>query len=430
MKFDGIFIGDRFATYAAAAMMSRRGCSVCVLPSSDSLCGSKRIITKDGFNLDFGILTERSVGFDPRPVLSAAGLKPMFFPSEKTYLYNGVKLNRIPTSIIEILSARTLGSSMMKAFASLLILLKRRGREALNKDISMGEWLSGLKQSDTDYFEAASLLGAIFWDCPDFEKIPASLFFEAVNENPMKISTVPFGGWKNIFSSLKNIIREKGDIFDATKIERVVIDGGYAKGAIVDGEMLEADLVVVCSQNSSLQDLGLADYVKDDFRRILDDNNSVSGVSLDLGIEGRITESKAQMVTLDPFTHGLVASNVEPALAPRGCQLLSWFAPASKSEIENPDGIKNIQVRIKDVIELLFPNVMDNIVVERWRAGEANSSRVCIAGSVGVRPSLTAFTIQNMFLLNDSLEYGGRKGDPALMATLDLPSIIDKLSSK
>jgi hypothetical protein len=35
-----------------------------------------------------------------------------------------------------------------------------------------------------------------------------------------------------------------------------------------------------------------------------------------------------------------------------------------------------------------------------------------------------------MFLLNDSLEYGGRKGDPALMATLDLPSIIDKLSSK
>jgi len=424
MKFDVIFIGDRFAAYAAASILSRRGRSVCVLPEPDPLCGTNRILVKDGFNLDFGILSERAVGIDPNPVISAAGLKPMFFPRGNVYHYNGAKLNRVPSAFNELFSARTFGSSSMKAFASLFFKLKRLNKGTSENGTSMGEWINGLKVSNDDYIEAASLLGAICWDFPDFEKIPVSLVFETINECPVKTSSIPFGGWKNVFASMENIIREKGDILDVSKIERIVIDGGRAKGAIVDGESLEADFVVVCAQNSSLQGLCLSDYVKDEFRHILNGNFSVSGVSLDLGIEGKISESKDQIVTLDPFTHGMVVSNVEPALAPRGCQLLSWFAPASKSEIDCPDGIKNIQVRIKDVIELLFPGAMDRIVVERWRAGEANSSRVCFAQSGERRPSLDAFSIPNILLLNDSLDYGGRKGDPALAAALELPSII------
>ncbi len=430
MKFDVIFIGDRFAAYAAAATMSRHGRSVCVLPDPDPLCGRNRIVIKDGFNLDFGILSERAVGIDSNSVLSSTGLKPMFFPRGNVYHYNGAKLNRVPSAFNELFSARAFGSSSMKAFTSLFIKLKRLNKGTYGNGILMGEWINGLKVSNDDYIEAASLLGAICWDFPDFEKIPVSLAFETFNECPVKTSPIPFGGWKNVFTSMENIIREKGDILDVSKIERIVIDGGSAKGAIVDGESLEADFVVVCAQNSSLQGLCLSDYVKDEFRHILNGNCSVSGVSLDLGIEGKISESRDQIVTLDPFTHGMVVSNVEPALAPRGCQLLSWFAPASKSEIDCPDGIKNIQVRIKDIIELLFPNALDSIVIERWRAGGTNSSRVCYALSGERRPSLDAFSIPNLLLLNDSLDYGGRKGDPALNAVLELPSIINRLLSQ
>jgi len=429
MKFDVLFIGDRFASYAAAATMSRHGRSVCVLPDPDPLCGRNRLLVKDGFNLDFGILSERAVGIDPIDVLSAAGLKPMFFPRGNVFHYNGAKLNRVPSTFIEFFTARAFGSSPMKALASLFIKLKRQNIGTSGHGISMGEWINELKDSNDDYLEAASLLGAMCWDSPDFEKIPVSLAFETLNECPVKTSSIPFGGWKNVFASMESVIREKGDILDVSKIERIVIDGGRAKGAIVDGESIEADFVVVCAQNSSLQGLCLADYLKDEFRHILKDDCSVGGVSLDLGIEGKISETIDQIVTLDPFTHGMVVSNVEPALAPRGCQLLSWFAPASKSEIDCPDGIKNIQVRIQDVIELLFPGVMNNIVIERWRAGEANSSRVCFARSGERRPSLDAFSVPNIFLLNDSLDYGGRKGDPALKAALELPLVIEKLSS-
>ncbi len=431
MKFDVVVIGDGIAAHAAAAVAARRGMTCMLLREPDTTGGRAAIFHKEGFTFDFGVLANRVAGAHPEIALKASGAPARFHPGGGALCFNGTKLVAFPDGAARAVLSPMLGIGGRIAWSRAIKNLRQQTLDPYAFKRDLAEWLLKLPGADQDVSEHASLISGWMFDAADLGRMPIGTFAEGLKGGAGRAPVTPLGGWEHVFMALESAVMEKGDIMDGVEIKNIVFDGDTALGVNAGGDFIEAGFVIAAVPVSRLLELAPEDSFPEETARRLRKLEPLRGISLYLGLDKPVTGVRGQIVTADPFTRGLVPTNLEPALAPRGCQIMSWFMPVPAAVLSNADLLKNEKLKLKKITELVFPGVSKHLMVEEWREhAEVRSAAAVIGQTREDLPPVSAFKAKNAAMANDAAGIGGPKGDAALKAALEAASIAERQLNK
>jgi|GEM_PF-4257691 len=431
MKYDAVVVGENFAAYAAAAMICRRGISCALVTEPDAAGGRSRITGSDGFTFDYGVLSDRFAGLHPEKVLKTLGIPVRFHEVGRTMYFNGSKPVPLPESAGGAMASPMLGLKGKAAWARLFRSLKQQTADPYKYKKSVADWLLNVSSADQDLTEYISLRAAAALDVTALERIAVGTFIDAMKETGGRSQVVPLGGWECVFKELENVILGGGDIISGAGFEGIAVGDGCVRGVRAGGELIEADFVAAALPVRRLLEKIPEEIIAENWRRPLKNIEPAFGLILHLGLDRPVTSERGAIITMDPFTRGMAVSNIEPSLAPRGCQLLTWFIPAPESALRNAEELKNLRLRIKEILELLFPNIMEHVISERWSALDpVGSALPVIEQTKEELPPAQVFEAAGIMMLNDAVNAGGGKGEPALRAAFEAASAAGKRLKK
>jgi len=345
--------------------------------------------------------------------------------------FNGSKILPLPITSGNAVASGLLGIKGKSAWLRAMRALKQYKTDPYAYKKSVSEWLLESAGADQDVTELIGYKAAAALDTGALERISVGTYADAMRDFGQGRPVVPLGGWSGVFGEMENIIREKGDILENAEFDGMEYDGNRAAGVRVQGETIETDFVAAALPVKRILEKIPESMVSEKWRIYLKKLEPVCGVSIHLGLDKRITDIQSPIITMEPFTHGFAVSNVEPSLAPRGGQLLTWFIPVPESTLRDNEELKKTRLQVKEVLELLFPGIMERIAVEQWRALEPASGAMPVIGQTREDlPPVQAFSAPNAVMVNDSVSSGGIKGEPALRAALEAVSIAEKLLKK
>ncbi|HOO55734.1 MAG TPA: hypothetical protein PLN69_02855 [bacterium] len=427
MKYDVTIVGDRFVAWAAAAALANRGMKCLLAGERDSGCGCSRIDSVEGFKFDFGVLADRLVCPEPEPLMSSAGLPCRLLPAGRPVYFGGSKLINIPSSSVGVMSSPLLNFGGRKEWVRMKKDLKKYRGDNEAYPVSVADWLSENNQYGNDLMELINIRCAEATDEYDISVMPLAMFAEILHDRSAGSLTVPLGGWNYLVERMKSIIEGGGGQVRIGEKPELIIEDKTAKGVRLSGDVYETDMVIIAEPVTHVIETIPEDVISEDAKKMLGELKPLSGLSLDLGLEEKIVREDGVMLTLEPYTTGVAVSNIEPALAPRGCQNISWFIPVEDSGLESDDVIKRVQRQTKDVLEVIFPGITKKIAVERWKIVRNVLSALPAAGDPDrTRPGIKPFMVENMLMVNDAVGQPGFKAQPSADAALDAIRICEQ----
>ncbi|HPR91108.1 MAG TPA: hypothetical protein PLD93_06715, partial [Synergistaceae bacterium] len=269
--------------------------------------------------------------------------------------------------------------------------------------VSVADWLSENNQYGNDLMELINIRCAEATDEYDISVMPLAMFAEILHDRSAGSLPVLLGGWNYLVERMKSIIEGGGGLVRIGEKPELIIEDKTAKGVRLYGDVYETDMVIIAEPVARVLETIPEDVISEDAKKMLGELKPLSGLSLDLGLEEKIVREDGVMLTLEPYTTGVAVSNIEPALAPRGCQNISWFIPVEDSELESDDVIKRVQRQTKDVLEVIFPGITKKIAVERWKIVRNVLSALPAAGDPDrTRPGIKPFMVENMLMVGES----------------------------
>jgi phytoene dehydrogenase-like protein len=142
-----------------------------------------------------------------------------------------------------------------------------------------------------------------------------------------------------------------------------------------------------------------------------------AGVSIDLAFAKPVTDAAGLIVSADPFVMGQASSNVDPAVAPPGKQLLTFFYPRPSAEIQNAQAARSALNQLEALINTLFPKLPK----PEW------IRRLALPVVDGTAPTVTQYrhkrlpiqtSVKGLFLAGDAHQVAGAGGDIAFNAAM------------
>jgi phytoene dehydrogenase-like protein len=422
MKYDVAIVGDRFAAMAAGALLARRGISCGLIADGDPASGGRAFFERrGGFIFDFGVLADRLVGFSFGKIFETLEMPPRFLNSGRPLYYNGKQLLPIPFSLGKAVLSPLLTLKSRKTYAGLYWRLKGAAEAGSpERRRSFGEFLAEAHSVEPDLIELLTMRAALGMDVANLDSVTMGEFGELMRSRGCAGAvSMPLGGWAGAFSEFESVIQKCGDVLTGVEVKRIIFEGTAARGLDLGYETLEADAVILAIPARRLAEILPAELFSPKLKETIDGLEPLCGISLDLGLSRAVCATDGPIVTLDPYTHGLAVSNVEPSLAPRGCQLLSWFIPMPLADVGDARKQDTAKMRVKEILELIFPGIMESVVCERWLVMDALNSALPVGGARSGFPTSRAFESPNLFMLNDAVNLGGFKGEPALRAVFE-----------
>jgi phytoene dehydrogenase-like protein len=427
MKFDAVVVGDNFAGYTAAALLAHHGISCSLIADPDLPDSRSRIVRTEGFSYDFGVLSDRFVGLHPEKILKALGIPVRFHHGGCKLFFNGSKLVPLADTMARSLTSSLLGLKGKTAWPRIYWNLMQQHADPYKYKKSVADWLLNVPAADQDLTDYISLRAASALDVPALERVALGTFIDALRETCGGPSVVPLGGWEFVFKELENVIRKHGDVMSGMPFTGLMTDGDRVRGVCAGDDKIEAEFVIAALPVRSLIDKIKEESFKEEWGTRLKKLEPVSGISLHLGLDRPVTSARGEIITSEPFTRGLAVSNTEPSLAPRGCQLLTWFMPVPETVLQDEDALKNSRLQIKEILELLFPGVMERVIGERWNAHVSAGSAISVLEQTREElPPMQVFKQQNALMVNDAVNIGECKGETSLRAAAEAAAIAEK----
>jgi len=322
-------------------------------------------------------------------------------------LFNGSGIVSLPSGRIRGAGSGALGLGGKAAWVRFCYKVMTYAKDASRGKRTVAEVLLETAGTESDVFEAVGALAFSALDVPSLETLPVSEMAKVLNSPGTGAPVVPLGGWDFIFSEFEKIITEKGDVMKGVSVGNVVVEDSKALGLACDGEFIEADSVVLALPVKEAMKHVDASLINPDVKDRLEGVKSVCGLSLDLAVSARFDGDGSPVVTYDPVSMGMAVSKVAPATAPRSACLLNWYTVLPECEIGNEELLKSSKIRMKESIDLLYPELRGKSVFERWTTMDAVRN-VPSNGASGesFRPDI--FDVWNLYLLNDMV--GGSGG--------------------
>lgn len=421
-NFDVTVVGGGIAGLCTAALLSREGRSCLVLEQLPIPGGRARVVEKDGFTIDYGIHVHRfAAEGKAAQVLRKLGIRRRFLPVGAPLIYHAGKFVKFPKTPIDILSSPLLDfTSKLKMIKMLVTVLTARNTESLYGK-TVAEWLEETGIREPDLLEMTSLLCTAGLVCGDINRASAGELFDFLRTavRAKEATGYLLGGWDVLIERLVRIIEQNGEVRTGVRVESVTVEENTAIGVWTDGGEIRSRAVVV---NVPLQDIGKLlkqEHFTPEVWERARTLEPTAGINIDFCLSKKITPIDGIIFTMEPCTMGVFTSNVEPALAPRGSQLGTWYYPLPVEKMSDKEFVKTERMRLKGLIENMFPGIWKNVVYERVIAMDMVDGAMPIVGQTWKdRPAVDCSLVRGLFFAGDCVGVPGEGGDIAFNSSL------------
>ena len=437
---DFLIVGAGIGGHHIGALLANRfgpkGKRVLIVEKSSKRGGRAQFIVRDGYTLDYGI---HAIRYGKKSAL-AQSLRDVdkhvefLEPSGKSYIYNSTTVGKhikpfvmFPTGVGGFLKSPLMG---LRSALSFLVKIKRIKSDRY-MDVSLRDYTENQLGWDDErrrkgLGEFLFLCAESMMVCPFEDRVSFGEMIEAFNENlKKKISvTYPKGGWKSIFDGFTEAIEENGGRFLQAECTAVNFSKGRAVSVTLkppeDDEynitVNEAVIVTVPVQDlrSVLGARAAESVVSVDFLKRCEALKPTAGAVIDVALKSKITDHSGIIFLRKSNSFGQWYSNIEPAMAPEGCLLGTWFKPIPAADANDKSkNEKALDDMWKELIEA-YPEIEDNLdFVRRFVAPMCDGAEVNIDQHRYRRPSCEEPVpgTSNVWLCGDSTSGHGAGGE-------------------
>ena len=425
-RYDVVIAGAGIAGLSLAALLSVQArSSVLLLESGNAPGGRFRVVERDGYLLDWGVhaclLGSRgSIG----RVLRRCGSDIRIRPAGMAVFRNGKLLPFVGESLISVAGQKVLGGASLARFGSAA--LTSRAKHSF--DITVSGWLEKHNSGDdlktmleslsigllaTDRYERASS-GELF------------AFFRQVMRRGVAAG-YPVGGWGPVLDALLESVQRSSrcEVGLGTRLEQVAISDNRVEGVTAGGEDIEAGAVVCALPPQILAgEVSIDPPLPEEYRHHLSSLQESIGLCIEMGLNTPITKDSRIVFSVDPPALLWAVSNVSPAVAPPGKQLLQFFSP-----------LDNKRRGDKAFIERRTDELIDLAVNAYGRTPDEEFKRVMVTtiGSVVPfagqsrphRPGIEVPGYDGLFIIGDGVNASGLGGDLATRSAFQAKRLLD-----
>ncbi len=228
--YDVVVVGAGAGGLFAAACVAAKGFAVLLLDDGERVGGRATSYQIDGFTVNTGAIALKTGGV-MQDILDDLGIAlDVRIPEPRTTFRVGGRSVAAGKGGLGIL----LGSLTKAAARIGQTFAQARHGELPEESQTTQEWLNGFTRNQTVHGLFRNLCGVLFAVHP--AELPARTFLSFFARS----ASVPFGycpcGTIGVWEDVANVIRARGgEIRLATTVERIVVEGGLARGVIVAG---------------------------------------------------------------------------------------------------------------------------------------------------------------------------------------------------
>jgi phytoene dehydrogenase-like protein len=265
-----------------------------------------------------------------------------------------------------------------------------------NYDISFRDWI--LKYFDDDFLFrlADSFCG---WSLSlQAKDVPAREMLEIINNLYLyKGSGVPTGGCKAVTDALCEVIKLKGgNIYTRSNVEKIIGNDGIAKGVIVKGNQIDADIVI-----SDIGHIGTSHLYDCRDKEYLDKIKNLrpsKGIKICLSCdEPLIGHSGVYLTPYAKRVNGInEVTSTDPSLAPPGKHLIM-----SHQTLILDDTKTEIDLGLRDIARFFPDKKFDVLLIQSYSDGWPVNRASSGSDTGNVTP------VKNLYIVGDGAKGSG-----------------------
>ncbi|MHA1378001.1 MAG: phytoene desaturase family protein [Candidatus Helarchaeota archaeon] len=419
MKFNTVIVGGGISGLLVGAILSKKGQKVLILEKNPIIGGRANSIEyKKGYIVDWGI---HLIRYSNKSTLAKQIFKKQL--GEKLDIINcgDIKLfqdgafHDFPLSIRGLASTDIFNEQEKKAFGPVLVdILNLKVENYL--DMPVPDFIKELEEKHGSFSPSIRdflvVVANLMCVSTKTDYLSTGEFVDGIKTGAKAPSgtSYPRGGWKAILDRLVEIINENGEVRTKTKVDSVKIENNSVKGVIIDGELIEAETVVLAIPVKNIFSLIPESTFSQEFIKRAKSIIPTGGVWIDFGLKENIFDHNGTILTKDPFTMSFFASNLDPKVAPEGEQLYTIFQPTEVEIFQDKEKAKQVEENLMKLLNEMYPNFSEKVIWHRTSVGIADGAAPFITQHRNKRPSVKS-DIQGLYFTGDSYGAPGTGGE-------------------
>ncbi len=408
MDYDVIVIGGGYAGLSVGALLSHKGYRVLLLEKSRSIGGRAGYQERDGYTVEYGLHANRFAAEGAAAaVFRRIGRELQFISPGEPELWREGGFHPLPNNVGKIFKSPILPFSAKLSAARYLVKLVA-GKPERKYQLSMEELTSGCRSPET--LELMRVLSGIGIIAPDLRHSSAgefAAFLKKALRAKVKVG-YPKGGTRSIIEGLREELEKNGQIMTSSKVNRLMLKKGVVSQVKTDAAVYTSRAVVSAIPVQEVPDLFGGKDLPIKFVKAARELVPTAGISLDIGLKERVSDKDGLLVTSEPVTMGQFTSNIDPAMAPEGKQLLSWYYPLP-------------------LLARMFPGIWEAVDWERpMRLSMVDGFLPRPGQTREDRPDFTIPSLDNFFLCGDTTRAEGTGGDTAFNSAIHVSRLVDE----
>jgi phytoene dehydrogenase-like protein len=229
----------------------------------------------------------------------------------------------------------------------------------------------------------------------------SAIIKHVIGGGPGKYNTpgIPMGGCKAVVDALAKIIEERGGkIHLGSKVDKVIVEDGAARGVSIGGERHDADIVISNIGHKLTSDLYDWRYMKPRYAAALQKIRPSAGIKICLAAEEPLVGHPGVLFT--PYTQRVNGMNevthVDPSLAPDGMHLTMTHQAMRSGDVQ-----EEIRLGLQD-IRRMFPDKKYSVLLVQCYRDDWPVNRIASGFDLG---NLTP--IKGLYVVGDGAKGKG-----------------------
>ena len=424
-KYDVVVVGSGIGGLGTGALLAHWGYKTLVVEKLDIIGGRFSSWDYEGFTLPTGALAVHYKDTETEWVFKEAGAQLELTDVPRLFYRIGGKDWEMPAkgsigvgldivSKLEEDKAKVLGGFAKAMGKEKLLGAFRLGTKEPEKEggMTFKDWLLQYTDSEMAHGIFDTVVGTVC-AAHSYEISASAVFSFFVKMKGFRdIAIAPRGNRVNM-ENLAKVIRANGDVWTSCPAKRIVVQGGRARGMVVekDGKELEIESQVVISDAGPKQTVGLVgmdnfpeEYLRDIRLKMKPHPVTLCFVASDRPIwpdDG--SPAVLMIVGARRISSVVPMSNISPQLAPKGQHLTFCFGSPVSSEVHLDPDVEQGQM-LKDlkeqfpllekhgrVLKMISKDIDDDLPEMRTKVGAGMPVETPIANLYNVGDGCPAF---------------------------------------
>ncbi|MBD3227793.1 MAG: NAD(P)-binding protein [Candidatus Lokiarchaeota archaeon] len=418
MNEDVLIVGGGFGGLIVGAILAKNGVNVKLFEKKVILGGRANSFEyKKGYVVDYGIHAIRfsKKGVIPRifKKLLKQKLKIIDYGEGKLFMNN--EWHDLPLSMSAIQNTNLLSDEEKQQLTKILAGALTTKIDDKVLDLSIDDWLKDKNLSDNTKNLVRIITDLLCVSYNEIDRLSTGEFLDGIKKaiSAGKGSSYPIGGWKFIIDELVKFIEENGEIKTKSKVDKILVNDNKVQGIMVGNQKITSDTVVLALPIKQVYSVIDKSLLSSSFTNKANNVIPTCGISIDFGLNKKISEIDGLICTNKPFTMSCFTSNLDPSVAPNGEQLYTILQPTSHEVIKKKEKTSKMIENLYSMLETMFPGFNDQI---KWKRPLVlplvDGSAVYTSCHRNKRPSIKS-KIEGLYFSGDSYNGVGIGGDIA-----------------